>query len=276
MSHLSQIVLLAASVAGFLVGLGAVTTVSQIRSYAYSVQVRPSLVRAAPHVPIAATTPLTHRTQLAAAPVVETAPAAPQARVPSLPLLAAVMGALTLPVLVLLGLRRCPAPSAVSLLAVSGEEQAAPEEERTYYFLVANAKFMLFEEEQAMELLREKRRFLKEKEMPQDFWLVPQPEFLSSMPDIDKRVLKPCCALVSTDELWILFMKLRYDRVLMGSFKGPADVKKALTTKGGDPLAVVPKFDVPADWAKNVPYPKYSNDWFHIFLVEPPVSTPAK
>eukprot|EP00669_Euglena_mutabilis_P002096 TRINITY_DN1268_c0_g1_i2.p2 TRINITY_DN1268_c0_g1~~TRINITY_DN1268_c0_g1_i2.p2 ORF type:complete len:136 (+),score=60.83 TRINITY_DN1268_c0_g1_i2:443-850(+) len=135
---------------------------------------------------------------------------------------------------------------------------------------------MLFEEEQAMELLREKRRFLKEKEMPQDFWLVPQPEFLSSMPDIDKRVLKPCCALVSTDELWILFMKLRYDRVLMGSFKGPADVKKALATKGGDPLAVVPKFDVPADWAKNVPYPKYSNDWFHIFLVEPPVSTPAK
>eukprot|EP00669_Euglena_mutabilis_P002095 TRINITY_DN1268_c0_g1_i1.p1 TRINITY_DN1268_c0_g1~~TRINITY_DN1268_c0_g1_i1.p1 ORF type:complete len:250 (+),score=49.37 TRINITY_DN1268_c0_g1_i1:22-750(+) len=181
MSHLSQIVLFAASVAGFLVGLGAVTTVSQIRSYAFSVQVRPSLVRSAPHVPIAATTPLTHRAQLAASPVVETAPAAPQARVPFLPLLAAVMGALTLPVLALLGLRRSPAPSAVSLLAVSGEEQAAPEEERTYYFLVANAKFMLFEEEQAMELLREKRRFLKEKEMPQDFWLVPQPEFLSSI-----------------------------------------------------------------------------------------------
>lgn len=33
-----------------------------------------------------------------------------------------------------------------------------PPQERTYYFLVANAKFMLFEEEQAMELLREKRR----------------------------------------------------------------------------------------------------------------------
>jgi hypothetical protein len=143
----------------------------------------------------------------------------------------------------------------------------AGENETTYYFLVANAKFMLFDEEHGMELLREKRRFMKEKALPMDFWIVPNPEFLDNLPDIDKRVLKPCAALVSTDERWILFMKLRYDKVLTGSFKGSSDIKKALATKGGDALAAVPKFELPKDWEKNVPYPKYADDWFHPFLV---------
>lgn len=143
----------------------------------------------------------------------------------------------------------------------------AAETEVTYHFLVANAKFMLFDEEQGMELLREKRRFLREKNLPQDFWMVPNPEFLDRLPDVDKRVLKPCAALVSTDEMWIRFMKLRYDRVLMGSFKGSSDIKKALATKGGDPIAAVPKFQLPDGWDKTVPYPHYSEDWFHTFLV---------
>lgn len=147
---------------------------------------------------------------------------------------------------------------------------SAAGEEVTYHFIVANAKFMLYDEEHAMELLREKRRFLKEKGLPQDFWIVPNPEFLDRLPDIDKRVLKPCAALVSTDEKWILFMKLRYDRVLMGSFTGSTNFKKELATKGGDALAAVPKFDLPKDWEKTVPYPKYSEDWFYPFLVSPP------
>lgn len=144
---------------------------------------------------------------------------------------------------------------------------AAGESNTDYHFIVANAKFMLFDEEHAMELLREKRRYLREKGLPQNFWIVPNPEFLDNLPDIDKRVAKPCAALVSTDEGWIRFMKLRYDRVLSGSFKGSSDVKKALATKGGDPIAAVPKWQVPADWNKAVPYPHYADDWFHPFLV---------
>ena len=65
-----------------------------------------------------------------------------------------------------------------------------------------------------MEVIREKRRFMSEKGMERDFWMVPNPEFLDSNPEIDNRVRKPCCALVSTDERWITFMKLRYDKVL--------------------------------------------------------------
>lgn len=119
-----------------------------------------------------------------------------------------------------------------------------------------------------MEVLREKRRFLLEKGKDIDFWLVPNPEFLDRFPEIDKKVRKPCCALVSTDELWIEFMKLRYDKVKVGSFEGPSDVAEALKTKGGDPVAAVPKFDLPDYWTKTVPYSKYSEDWYQMFLVD--------
>jgi hypothetical protein len=147
-------------------------------------------------------------------------------------------------------------------------DTAAAQGTQTYYYIVANAQFMLYEEEHAMEVIREKRRFMSEKGMERDFWMVPNPEFLDSNPEIDNRVRKPCCALVSTDERWITFMKLRYDKVLMGSFTGSTDVKEALKTKGGDPVAAVPEFKLPAQWDATVPYPKYAEDWYKPFLVD--------
>lgn len=152
-------------------------------------------------------------------------------------------------------------------VAMRATESATAQDTTTYYYIVANAQFMLYEEEHAMEVVREKRRFMKEKNMPRDFWFVPNPEFLDSQPEVDKRVKKPCCALVSTDEGWTTFMKLRYDKVIMGSFVGSTDVKEALKTKGGDPKAAVPEFEPIPGWDSTVPYPKYADDWYLPFLV---------
>ena len=57
-------------------------------------------------------------------------------------------------------------------------------------------------------------------------------------------------------------------QVLMGSFTGSTDVKEALKTKGGDPVAAVPEFKLPAQWDATVPYPKYAEDWYKPFLVD--------
>jgi hypothetical protein len=263
MSNLSQPTFLAASVAAFLAGFGVMVAVSTVSLQSAPVTVQPGVVSARP---ITAMRTPTHWVRPVAEVTVTAAarPGTPQASFlgQSAPLLLAALGALMASVLVAF---RRPSVPAAGLMATSGEKETM-----TYYFLVANARFLLFDEEHAMELLREKRRFLREKKQPQDFWVVPEPAFLSSLPDIDRRVLKPCCALVSTDENWIIFMKTRYDRVLMGSFTGSSDPEEALATKGGNPLAVVPKWDVPANWATTVPYPKYSDDWFHTFLVTAP------
>jgi hypothetical protein len=74
-----------------------------------------------------------------------------------------------------------------------------------YYFLVANAKFMLDEEEHFQELMRERLRLFGERNREQDFWLAIEPEFLEQFPDICKRLKRPAVALVSTDELWITY-----------------------------------------------------------------------
>ncbi|OAY29851.1 ycf54-like protein [Manihot esculenta] len=51
-----------------------------------------------------------------------------------------------------------------------------------YYFVVANAKFMLDEEEHFKELLFERYRNYGERNKEQDFWLVIEPKFLDKAP----------------------------------------------------------------------------------------------
>ena len=74
---------------------------------------------------------------------------------------------------------------------------------KTYYFLVANAKFMLDEEEHFQEQLAEKLRNYAERDKERDFWLVIEPKFLDRFPNITKRLKRPAAALVSTDGNWI-------------------------------------------------------------------------
>lgn len=74
---------------------------------------------------------------------------------------------------------------------------------KRYHFLVANAKFMLDEEEHFQEQLAERLRYYGEQDKEQDFWLVIEPKFLDNFPNITKRLKRPAVALVSTNGTWI-------------------------------------------------------------------------
>eukprot|EP00958_Prasinococcus_capsulatus_P025287 scaffold4196_cov350-Prasinococcus_capsulatus_cf.AAC.3 len=65
---------------------------------------------------------------------------------------------------------------------------------------------MLKDEEHMVEVLRERKRVFQEKEMERDFWVVPEPAFLDAMPEVSKRVARPCVAIVSTNENWITYV----------------------------------------------------------------------
>ncbi|KAJ4719263.1 Ycf54-like protein [Melia azedarach] len=132
------------------------------------------------------------------------------------------------------------------------------QESNKYYFVVANAKFMLDEEEHFQELMFERLRHYGERNKEQDFWLVIEPKFLDKFPDITKRLRRPAVALVSTNGPWITFMKLRLDRVLSGSYE--ADSREEALASNPTTL----EFEKPEKWV--APYPKYEFGWWETFL----------
>ena len=84
---------------------------------------------------------------------------------------------------------------------------ADPRASQTYYALVANAEFFVndVQNESLAEQLRERVRFLKEKDQPADFYFVPNPVWLDAkFPTEAKMVKRPCMALVSTDKMWTM------------------------------------------------------------------------
>ncbi|KAJ4960446.1 hypothetical protein NE237_020356 [Protea cynaroides] len=140
------------------------------------------------------------------------------------------------------------------------EQEAGKTDEQTkkYYFVVANAKFMLDEEEHFQEQLFERLRLYGERNKERDFWLVIEPKFLDKFPNITKRLRRPAVALVSTNGTWITFMKLRLDRVLMESYEADG-LEEAL---GSNPANL--EFEKPENWV--APYPKYEFGWWEPFL----------
>nr|GMD28088.1 ycf54-like protein [Ipomoea batatas] len=139
-------------------------------------------------------------------------------------------------------------------------------ERKKYYFVVANAKFMLDEEEHFQEQLFERLRLFGERDKEQDFWLVIEPKFLDKFPNITKKLKRPAVALVSTNGPWITFMKLRLDRVLQDCFEADS-LEEALAS---NPAKL--EFEKPANWT--APYPKYNFGWWEPFL--PPGSQAQK
>ncbi|KAI3911484.1 hypothetical protein MKW98_010371 [Papaver atlanticum] len=131
---------------------------------------------------------------------------------------------------------------------------------KKYYFLVANAKFMLDEEEHFQEQMVERLRLFKERNMEQDFWLAIEPKFLDKFPQITKRLGRPAVALVSTNGPWITFMKLRLDRVLSESYEADS-LEEALAST---PTNL--EFKKPENWV--APYPKYESGWWEPFLLQ--------
>jgi hypothetical protein len=92
-----------------------------------------------------------------------------------------------------------------------------------YHFIAASEAF-LCEEEPLEEVLRERTRHYGEQNKPIDFWLVRRPVFLetSDLASEFAAVPRPAAAVVSTDETFITFLKLRLEFVLRGRFEAPS------------------------------------------------------
>ncbi|PSS14159.1 Ycf54-like protein [Actinidia chinensis var. chinensis] len=154
--------------------------------------------------------------------------------------------------------------------AVAAVDSSGPSEKQKattkYYFVVANAKFMLDEEEHFQELMFERLRLFGERNKEQDFWLVIEPKFLNKFPKITGRLKRPAVALVSTNGTWITFMKLRLDRVLSESYEADT-LEEALAS---NPVNL--EFEKPENWV--APYSKYEFGWWEPFL--PPGSVKPK
>ncbi len=95
---------------------------------------------------------------------------------------------------------------------------------QTYHYVLASSRFLL-EEEPLDEVIQERQRYYQEKQKPIDFWLVEQPAFVetSGMADVKAKCPQPCTAVISTDEQFILWLKLRLEYVYVGKFEAPTE-----------------------------------------------------
>ena len=105
----------------------------------------------------------------------------------------------------------------------------------TQYHFVAASETFLTVEEPLEEVLRERVRNYGEQGKAIDFWLVRRPAFLAA-PELASQVAavpRPAAAVVSTDEKFITFLKLRLEFVLQGRFEAPSDtIADALASDG--------------------------------------------
>ena len=95
---------------------------------------------------------------------------------------------------------------------------------QTYYYLLASQHFLL-EEEPLDEVLKERIRNYHEQEKEIDFWLVKQPAFLEApaMAAIKAKCPQPAAAIISTNQQFITWLKLRLEFVATGEFQAPVE-----------------------------------------------------
>jgi hypothetical protein len=93
----------------------------------------------------------------------------------------------------------------------------------TYHFVAASETFLTVDEP-LEEVLKERRRHYAETNREIDFWLVRRPAFLqaSELGELAIQVPQPAAAVVSTDEKFITFLKLRLEYVAVGRFEAPS------------------------------------------------------
>jgi hypothetical protein len=103
----------------------------------------------------------------------------------------------------------------------------------TYHFVAASERFLI-EEEPLEEVLRERVRNYGEKGQEVDFWLVRRPAFLEApeLTTVAAAVPRPAAAVISSDEKFITFLKLRLEFVVTGQFEAPtATIPDALASR---------------------------------------------
>ncbi|MBD2354263.1 DUF2488 family protein [Tolypothrix sp. FACHB-123] len=95
---------------------------------------------------------------------------------------------------------------------------------QTYYYVLASQKFLV-QEEPIEEVLKERIRHYHEQEKEIDFWLVKQPAFLEApeMAEIKAKCPQPAAAIISTNQQFITWLKLRLEYVIVGEFQAPSD-----------------------------------------------------
>jgi Protein of unknown function (DUF2488) len=95
---------------------------------------------------------------------------------------------------------------------------------KTYYYALASQQFLIHEEP-IEEVLKERIRYYHEQEQEIDFWLVKQPDFLEApeMAEIKAKCPQPAAALISTNQQFITWLKLRLEYVITGEFQAPSD-----------------------------------------------------
>ena len=101
-----------------------------------------------------------------------------------------------------------------------------------YHFIAASEAFLTVEEP-LEEVLRERVRNYGEAGKAIDFWLVRRPRFLEApeLAAVAGSVPRPAAAVISTDEKFITFLKLRLEFVARGQFEAPsATIPDALAT----------------------------------------------
>lgn len=94
-----------------------------------------------------------------------------------------------------------------------------------YHFVIGSSKFLL-KNEPLEEMLRERAQFLKREKKPITFWLVKSPKFLNSiqLSGMRSKLLEAglsdieLTAIVSLDQSFITWLKLRLQNVGEGSF----------------------------------------------------------
>lgn len=93
----------------------------------------------------------------------------------------------------------------------------------TYYYLVASQKF-LFEDEPLDEVFKERVRDYEDKKKEIDFWRIKQPAFLETpaFTEIKAKTPQPAAAILSLNEQFITWLKLRLEYVVTGEFEAPS------------------------------------------------------
>lgn len=94
----------------------------------------------------------------------------------------------------------------------------------TYYYAVASQRF-LTEEEPLHEVFKERIRYYHENEKEIDFWLVKQPAFLEAptLASVKAQCPQPAAAVISTNQQFITWLKLRLEYVATGEFQAPSE-----------------------------------------------------
>ena len=90
----------------------------------------------------------------------------------------------------------------------------------TYYIAMASTKFLL-EQEPIEEMLRERKRYYKENNLPIDFWLIRDFSSINEpeLKKLETYLMKPMSMIISSNKRFIDWIKLRVNYVLVDSFE---------------------------------------------------------